>query len=113
TMLDSTRIATIMSREASSTDARVIYQEFQEYRTSFVPSSVSNMLIWFKGDQVSGNTGDAIGTWEDQSGNGSNATKGTAGSKPTLQKNQLGPYAVLRFDGTNDSLSLGDLAALN
>lgn len=44
----------------------------------------------------------ACSAWADQSGNGWNATQGTAASRPTITT--ADGYASLYFDGTNDSL---------
>lgn len=55
-------------------------------------------------DQISGNDGDAIGTWADDSGNGRNFTQTDASYKPLLKKgaNGINGHNVLKFDGSND-----------
>lgn len=57
-------------------------------------------------DLISGNDGDAIGTWADDSGNGRNFTQQATSYRPLLKKaaNGINGHNVLRFDGTDDSL---------
>lgn len=54
---------------------------------------------------ITGNDGDAIGTWSDRSGNANDATQGTAANKPLLKVNIQGGQPALLFDGINDSLA--------
>lgn len=59
-----------------------------------VPSDLSGLQLWLKSDtglwqDTAGTTaatanGDPIGRWDDQSGNGRNATQSTSGARPTL-----------------------------
>lgn len=58
-------------------------------------------------DLVSGNDGDAIQTWADDSGNSLNFSQGTTGYRPVLKKaaNGINGHNVLRFDGADDYLS--------
>jgi hypothetical protein len=52
----------------------------------------------------------AVARWEDKSGNGRHATQATSGSRPLRKTSIQGGKAVLRFDGTNDSLSIASSA---
>jgi hypothetical protein len=47
-----------------------------------------------------------VARWEDKSGNGRHATQGTSGSRPLRKTSVQGSKDVLRFDGSNDSLSI-------
>ena len=47
----------------------------------------------------------AIGTWADRSRSGNDATQATEANKPTYRTNILNGNPVVRFDGTNDSLT--------
>lgn len=48
----------------------------------------------------------AVSSWEDRSGNSRNANQSNTASQPTFQTNQSGGNGVVRFDGSNDQLSL-------
>lgn len=64
------------------------------------PANLPNLYGWFMADQISGNDGDLISTWQDQSGNGKDVT--AAGSaRPTLKKNILNSMAIVRFNGSS------------
>tara|TARA_R100000655_G_scaffold46391_1_gene83307 strand:+ start:4357 stop:5934 length:1578 start_codon:yes stop_codon:yes gene_type:complete len=73
----------------------------------------STLTAWFKADSISGSDGDAVSAWADSSGNSNNTAQATSARQPTLQTNELGGGSVVRFDGTNDILSDGDIAALD
>jgi hypothetical protein len=76
----------------------------------FTPNKLAGLALWLKADAITGlNDGDAIGTWTDSSGNGRNATQGTAGAKPTYKTNIIGGKPVARFDG-GDRLDNADVA---
>lgn len=66
----------------------------------------AGLKLWLKADSLALNDGDAVGTWADQSGNGNDATQGTAANKPTFKTGLLNGWPIVRFDGTNDSLNL-------
>lgn len=69
------------------------------------PNTLSDIAVWFDaGTLSSGNHGDPIGTWADQSGNNLNATQSTAESKPTLDKTTFANPSVY-FSG-NKTMSL-------
>lgn len=51
--------------------------------------------------------GDMVATWSDRSGNGNNATQSTDAEKPIYKVGIQGGGAVVRFDGSNDSLIYG------
>jgi len=55
-------------------------------------------------DLISGNDGNAIQTWSDDSGNSRNFSQATSGCRPLLKKaaNGINSHNVLRFDGTDD-----------
>lgn len=75
--------------------------------------SSGTLTAWYKADSISGSDGDSVGTWSDSSGNGHTTAQLTSARQPTLQTNELNAKSVVRFDGTNDILSDGDIAALD
>lgn len=82
----------------------------------FSPRSISSLLLWLKADtgtwQDSGKTtpavsdGDVIGAWVDLSGNGNDTLQTTTANKPLLKLNIVNGKPVIRFDGSDDFLSV-------
>jgi hypothetical protein len=68
-----------------------------------VGASVTNRL-WLRADAGTTTNGQQVSAWNDQSGNGNNATQGTSDNRPLFIASE--PLAnnrpVLRFDGIND-----------
>jgi len=81
----------------------------------WTPSNLAagTLSAWYKADSISGSDGDAIASWSDSSGNGNTASQAVTARKPTLQTAELNGSSVIRFDGTNDIVSDGDIAALD
>ncbi len=77
------------------------------------PNLGSTLTAWFKADSISGSDGDSISAWADSSGNGHNAAQATSSRQPTLQTSELNSLPVVRFDGSNDIVSDGDIADLD
>jgi len=75
-----------------------------------VGASVTNRL-WLRADAGTSTTtnGQPVSSWNDQSGNGNNATQGTSANQPLYIASE--PLAnnrpVLRFDGSNDWMQTG------
>jgi hypothetical protein len=75
-----------------------------------VGASVTNRL-WLRADAGTSTTtdGQPVSGWNDQSGNGNNATQGTSANQPLFIASE--PLAnnrpVLRFDGSNDWMQTG------
>jgi hypothetical protein len=86
----------------------------------FVPTDISGLKIWLDAttglfDATSGGSavatdGSAVARWEDQSGNGNHATQTTSNNRPVLKTSIQNGKNVIRFDGSNDRLSCGDVA---
>lgn len=65
--------------------------------TAFTPASISGLVLWFKADvQVYSDLGSTPATngasveqWNDQSGNGNNATQTTSGNRPVYATNSI------------------------
>jgi hypothetical protein len=74
------------------------------------------LALWLNGDvgtsTVNCTPNQCVGTWADQSGNHNDATAGTAQAQPVLKPNQYNGHAALRFDGSQTSLSIPDVASL-
>lgn len=79
-----------------------------------IPSDIAGLKLWLKADAITGlSDGNAVTTWSDSSGQGNDATQAVAGSKPLYKTNIINGNPVVRFDGTDDSLNLGDVAAFD
>lgn len=71
--------------------------------TPWLPSQLTTLKLWLKGDTLTGATGDAITTWPDASGVGNNATQSTGGNRPTLQTAHQNGLNVVRFNAANNN----------
>lgn len=72
---------------------------------AFSPTDIAGLQIWLDASQIVGlNDGDAVATWSDLSGNGYNATQGTASKRPTYQTSEINGKPCVRFDGVDDFL---------
>jgi hypothetical protein len=73
------------------------------------PDDIPGLIAWGSGDYLEGVDGladtDPVETWTDRSNRGNSPVQATADNRPTLQTNELNGLAVVRFDGTNDSLA--------
>lgn len=79
--------------------------------TLFSPLRISGCKIWLSADNISGIAGGgAVTTWTNRATPGTNdATQSTAAAKPTLQTSVINGLPVVRFDGTDDTMSCGDI----
>lgn len=89
----------------------------------FTPADVPGLVLWLDASlgtyQSTGGSpaladGDPVGEWQDQSGEGNDATQATGANKPTLKTggNGLNGLPVIQFDGS-DYFGFGDfLSAL-
>ena len=75
--------------------------------------SSGTLTAWFKADSLSLSDGDGVGAWTDSSGNGNTVAQLTSARQPTFETNELNTKPIVRFDGTNDILSDGDIADLD
>ena len=74
----------------------------------------SNVGMWFKADDLSGTDGSTVPTWADASGNGNDATQGTAGREPLFYNtSSMNNMPIVRFDGGNDEMTVADADILD
>lgn len=84
-----------------------------KYMTGEKPLPSSGRALWLKADDIIGlNDGDAVSAWNDAAGNGVNATQSNSAKQPKWYSNVANGKPVVRFDGVDDYLSLGDPASL-
>lgn len=86
----------------------------------FVPSSsplgVAGLELWLDANTISAANNDPIATWADQSGNSRDATQATTAKKPLWIADggaTINNKPVLRFDGTDDLMTVADDPALD
>jgi hypothetical protein len=87
---------------------------------AFSPANLSGLDLWLDAtvglfDATSGGSavttdGSSVARWEDQSGNNRHATQGTGNEQPLLKTSILNGLNVIRFDGSNDGLSISSLS---
>ena len=81
--------------------------------TNYVMTSYTNLpgspILWLKADAgVTTNASGLVTQWNDQSGNGNNATQSDTNHSPLFVSNVLNGKPALRFDGDQDNTDLGD-----
>lgn len=64
------------------------------------------LTLWLKADGEISEVGGSVDTWFDQSGYGFQATQAISGSQPTLLPNSLNGNPEIRFDGTDDEMTI-------
>ncbi len=81
----------------------------------WTPSDLGTGILtaWYKADSIKLADGSSVSSWSDSSGNGHDAAQATSSRQPTLQANELHGRKVVRFDGSNDIVSDGDIADLD
>lgn len=75
------------------------------------PKKLANLGSWWKADSLALNDGDAISTWTDS--NLSNNATGVTTTRPLYKANIFGTKPVVRFDGTDDILTLTSTLTLD
>src|SRR4028119_209201 len=68
-----------------------------------IANGSSNLALWLKANTLAGSQ---VPTWIDQSGYNRNATQPTVGLQPTLAVSALNGQPTVRFDGTDDTMSV-------
>lgn len=88
----------------------------------WTPSTIGGLQLWLDAsdastlyDATSGGSlvaaDGGVARWEDKSGNARHATQGTSANRPLRKASVQGGKDVLRFDGSNDSLSISGSAS--
>jgi hypothetical protein len=72
----------------------------------FSPDDIASLACWLKADAISANDGDNITTWEDSHTSNKDATSATG---QTLQTGEMNGLPVVRFDGTDDTMSIAGI----
>ena len=71
-----------------------------------LPLTIPGLKVWFKADAITTLAdSDPLGSWTDSSGNGNNATQGSATLKPLFKANIQNSLPGVLFDGSNDTMS--------
>ena len=89
---------------------------------SVSPTQIAGLQLWLDGSDAAtlydATTGGslvaadgAVARWQDKSGNGRHATQSTSGSRPTRKTAIQNSLGVVRFDGSNDAMSISGSTA--
>jgi hypothetical protein len=78
-------------------------------------NGTTSLELWLQANSGTSSTtnGTPINAWADQSGYGHNASQATGSSQPTFQENVQNGQPVLRFDDTDDGVSVVDGLSLS
>jgi len=93
------------------------YKRKAQWPIAFAPSDITGLQLWLDASDAStlydATTGGSlvaadasVARWEDKSGNDYHMTQATAGSRPARKTAIQGGLDVLRFDGTDDRMTL-------
>ncbi len=74
--------------------------------TFFAPTPNANLKLWFAADTGVTLTSGAVSQWNDLSGNNFNLNQSTISFRPIKTLNSLTQMSTVKFDGTNDYLSV-------
>jgi hypothetical protein len=78
---------------------------------AFSPTNLNGCALWLRADAGVVTSGGKVTTWQDQSDNNRNASQGIVDYQPTKVDSGLNGHPVIRFDGSNDGLSLGNIGS--
>lgn len=74
---------------------------------TFTPASLSGLAAWYDASQIAGvSDGAALSQWNDLSGNARHLRQTTAANQPLYKSAIQNGKGVVRFDGTNDFMSV-------
>ncbi|OUV63921.1 MAG: hypothetical protein CBC82_03825, partial [Cellvibrionales bacterium TMED122] len=81
------------------------------FSTSFKPGTLSGLTLWLDANDASSlvHSSNVLSMWKDKSGRRYNAVQTTSASQPTVVASGLASKPVIRFDGTNDWLDVGNI----
>ena len=72
----------------------------------FSPPDIANLAVWYKYDTGITESSSKCSQWDDQSGNGNNATQGTGSKQPEVTGvGDRTTGGALEFDGTDDLMN--------
>lgn len=67
------------------------------------PTDIDDCELWLDASTLALADNARVATWPDSSGNGHDATQGTAAAKPTYKTNVVNGLGVVRYDGDPDA----------
>jgi len=70
-----------------------------------LPDQVSDCVLWLRSDDLV-TSGSNVTTWNNKVNSSKNAGQATATKQPTLVTNQINGLSAVRFDGTDDCLTI-------
>lgn len=70
------------------------------------PKKFSGLVAWYDASRITGlNNNDTVSQWDDLSGNDRHLTQSEPTKKPLYKKNITNGLPVVKFDGTNDTMT--------
>lgn len=70
------------------------------------PENIPDCALWLDAEKGVTTVDGYVSSWADQSGNGRHATQDTVGSRPLYVASGQGSKPTIRFDGSDDTLSI-------
>ena len=104
-----TATATLLESGGSDTTLEVFYGISDKGKTTTAsPSDYSGLKLWLDAADASTIThsSNAVSQWNDKSGNGNHANQSNSSYQPVLYNSVLNSLPVIRFDGSDDVMTL-------
>jgi serine/threonine protein kinase len=80
--------------------------------TMFSPSELPGLVLWLEADKGVTTDEGRVRLWADQSRKGNNAKQPMESQRPLFVDDVINGHAVVRFDGSNHALEIGDATSL-
>lgn len=78
---------------------------------SLTPDQIAGLQLWYAANAITGKVdGDALTSWTDAGSQGKNLAEAT--NPPSYRTNVINSLPVVRFDGTNDTLTAASITAI-
>jgi hypothetical protein len=75
-----------------------------------VPTDIAGLETWLRADAITGKVdGDPLSQWDDSSGNANHAAQVTGANQPLYKTGILNGLPVVRFDGTDDFMTVAGI----
>jgi hypothetical protein len=72
------------------------------------PEDIAGLEVWLRPESLSAVDNSAVSAWSNE-GSGADAVQATGGFQPTVQTNELDGFSIVRFDGSDDRLTVSDV----
>lgn len=80
--------------------------------SSLTPDQIAGLQLWYAANAITGKSdGDTVTSWTDAGSQGKNLAEAT--NPPTYRTNVINSLPVVRFDGTNDTMTAAAITSIS